>query len=902
MKLIRILMAMILVFVFAISTLSAETDYPGADKLKEFGLIQGHKGDLMVDNPLTRAEACVLLAELYGEKSEAQNYSKKSVYPDVSEREWYASYVNYAHNRKWFSGYPDGTFHPTDPITVQAWAKLMLTILDHFESWGNAVSDLKALGIRIYAVDSNQMKRGEAFDVMWAVVNHPVKGDTVSLGVKLGKLKPKDAEILSVETPSLKVLELKISGKLNKTSAENPQNYAFYDGEERRLAIRSVAYDLEADKISITFEDILKENTDLILTELGVLTEGDGNLLPGEFGIYRVKDTRAPEVLDVKSLGTKAIKVIFSEPIQSKEGELSKANDFVFDKQISVRRIFLTDDDTSAVIELLSPVSGSLSIYPQKSIRDYSGFSLMSNSKKYTVEMAPDASAFFIEEIVKASPVELVVKLSKNMTLSGRNIDGFVVGNRKADSGVRLKGDMLYLTFRTNYLPVGKSELVIKRGALIDYSGVSGVEAKKEIDIPADLEIPFAEGVTVEKQNRIRIRYNEPLKKSGSKLLSKTNYKLLQGDEDVSKLISTVNYDAVNYAIVLNLAKDLFGSYRLEVREALDLSGNDGASYYDFEVGDVTAPNPGKWSARLYNPGAADQFIIIRFDEAMSVDGSTSVLSPLNYMYGNTAFDNLDPEKLKINMMSNGDTVEIQYPGQRHGGMDFEVGGVHKLSIARVADIAGNKVEGFVNHLILEKNSTMQIEKAALVDSNVAVFEVRDEIYDFDERDIIFESAGKVLKGSYQEVTAADGVTKFRFVFDAAPTQSVTVKTKAGGSKNQYGDRFKNSSPLRVSDKIGPRLLSDEEKDDVTYNRSTGTVTLVFNEDLNSKVVSLLSFEIPGIRIEDINVFKNEIRIVIVKDDRDDVNLDTNIIQVLELRDLEGNVTSGIITKVNKLK
>lgn len=900
MKSIKILTAIALVLVFTMSSFGATGDYPGADKLKEFGFVRGYDGDLMTDRHLTRSQACVLLAQLHGEIGEAEKYTRKSEFSDVKESEWYAPYVNYAHSRKWFDGYPDGSFGPDDFITVQAWAKLMLTVLNRFENWENAVSDLKKTGVRIYAVDSLKMKRGEAFDAMWAVVNTPAKGDDVPLGVKLGKLRPKHAQIVGMEMPSLKTLEIKVSEKLVRESAEKPENYIFLDSEEKPVAVQKVVYDASSDRIEIVFDRVLKEDTELLLSDIRVITENNGNLLPAEFGTYRVKDTRAPEIVDIVSLGTKAFKVFFSEPIMGKEGELSKKNDFILDKQLSVKRIFLTEDDTAAVVELYSVISGPLSVYPQKSIRDYSGLSLMSDTKKYTVEMKPDLTIPKIEKIVKASSSELVVELNKNMVWTGRLTDGIKVGNRRADSGAYINGKMLHLTFRTNYIPVGTSELVIQKGVLDDYSGVQNVEMRKEFEIPADFEIPFSkDGVKVEKQNQVRITFNEPLKKS---VLSKTNYKLMKGSEDVSGLISNVNYDPIHYTIILNMSRDLFGEYRLEIKEVPDLSGNDGATYYDFEVGDVTAPNPQKWSARLYRAGESDQFILIRFDEAMSLDGMSSVLNPSNYMYGDTVFDQFNPERLKIEMIENGDAVKIQYPGQRYGGIDFEANGAKKFSVSRISDIAGNKVPSFVNTLVLEKNSTMKIDKAGLVDFNVIVLEVRDEVEYFDESDIVFESGGKTLKGSFEDVSAGIGLTTFRFVLEETPKGPISVKTKAGRSQNQYGDGFMNSAPVAVVDKIGPRLLQTDGKDAVTYTRSSGTITMLFSEDLNSKVVSLLSFEVPGVKIDDIHVHKNEVRIVIASEDRGNITLDTSVIQLLELRDMQGNATNGISAAVNQIK
>ncbi|GAU77796.1 S-layer homology domain-containing protein [Fusibacter sp. 3D3] len=158
----------------------------GADQLYKYGFIAGNNGDLMVDKELTRAEMAVLVAEMNGLKEEAANYAAPANFSDVTAGKWYTPYVAYGQANGWWAGYPDGSFKPEIGMSGQEFASVLMKALKYDVTWNTVIADAAAVGVSVKSTAS--LTRGAAFDSMWTTVNTPAKGETVALGVKLGRL------------------------------------------------------------------------------------------------------------------------------------------------------------------------------------------------------------------------------------------------------------------------------------------------------------------------------------------------------------------------------------------------------------------------------------------------------------------------------------------------------------------------------------------------------------------------------------------------------------------------------------------------------------------------------------------------------------------------------------------
>ncbi len=96
------------------------------DYLKTSGIISGYSdGSFKPKNSLNRAELLKILVEGTGYSPDETVY--KNCFPDV-KADWYAKYVCYAKEQGWISGYPDGTFKPSNNVNKAEALKMLLEV------------------------------------------------------------------------------------------------------------------------------------------------------------------------------------------------------------------------------------------------------------------------------------------------------------------------------------------------------------------------------------------------------------------------------------------------------------------------------------------------------------------------------------------------------------------------------------------------------------------------------------------------------------------------------------------------------------------------------------------------------------------------------------------------------
>lgn len=884
----------------------ADSSYPGADKLKEHGFIQGNEvGDLMVEKVLTRAEACVLLAELYGKKAEAQAYKADSGFTDVSSKDWFAPFVAFARDQDWVSGVGDGRFLPLDHINLQMWAVMLNRALKYETTWTTAVADLEDIGIKIYALNPLKLKRGEAFDAMWAAVNKPQKGQTKSVGEMLGRLAPKEVSITGVETPSMQIIKLKVSAPLDATKVLDPSKYELVLSSGQRLEIEKVQYDEAAGLITIVLKHPLQSQQEVRFQVSGVAAKsGTGELVNRGYETFVIADVHPPKVLSVTALGARALRVDFDEPVR---GPLAK-KDFVFDKIVTVKHVTLVDDGYACIIELYSNVTGSLKVTPQQTIRDFWGHSVI--AAPISVDMKADKTPIAVVGVKDVTATSFVLEFNKVLMSVDQSGAFFKVDGRNSDGSAELDGRFVKVKFTNNYLRPGTNRLSILGGAVKDFNNVLIAAQSVDVLVPEDSTAPYSEnGVSLVKSDLIEIRFNEILKSKDTNLLLRHNYVLtdLVKAIDVSDLISEVTFNNEKMLLSIKLKQEILGEFRLEIKQLLDIVGNNGATYYDFVARDMKAPSPANWVARVYNMGREEQLLRINYDEPMASEGKYSVVDPENYIIAGKSLNQFDKSLLRIELADDGRSVEIYYPGKKHGGMDFAAGVTNDILVARVADVVGNFTDSFINILPLQHTGGMRIASADQVEPHVVRLVVHDTILALEKNDIIVEAKGRRVNFTTAElVQGVDGGhgTAIQLVFDAPLPMPAFVRTIQGGTVNRFGDKFMNTA-VPVTDKVGPTIeqvgTGAAKVDSVQYIELTRTIVIRFNEDIDARTVSLLTFEVPGVKLDNIAAVANEIRITVALEDKAKVQQGTTVMQKVEIRDRVGNSTTGILTSVTSV-
>lgn len=111
-------------------SISAQADtVPKLDSVNHKAYITGSNGYFLPDEGLSRAEASVILSRLITDVHGNPSYSENERYPlpfsDVSENDWFASYIGFMNQQGVLQGYQDGSFRPEKGITRAEYTVLL---------------------------------------------------------------------------------------------------------------------------------------------------------------------------------------------------------------------------------------------------------------------------------------------------------------------------------------------------------------------------------------------------------------------------------------------------------------------------------------------------------------------------------------------------------------------------------------------------------------------------------------------------------------------------------------------------------------------------------------------------------------------------------------------------------
>ncbi|MDD5469637.1 MAG: sortase [Candidatus Peribacteraceae bacterium] len=97
---------------------------------------------------LNRAEALKVVLELQDETSKRAAWYRSNMpvialFPDVRQKDWFASYIETAYEKRIVTGYPDGKFHPGRPVSVEEAVTLLMRTYGETGSAGDMEQSLR---------------------------------------------------------------------------------------------------------------------------------------------------------------------------------------------------------------------------------------------------------------------------------------------------------------------------------------------------------------------------------------------------------------------------------------------------------------------------------------------------------------------------------------------------------------------------------------------------------------------------------------------------------------------------------------------------------------------------------------------------------------------------------------
>jgi len=725
------------------------TDEQQFNALKEAGILTGYPdGQSHLEKALTRAELAKIIVKSIG----LEPVTGVATYKDknYTANHWAAPFIEAATQAGILNG-KDATkklFDPTGNVTVQELAKVLVTALklevptdanNTASEWakGYVAAAVKAGylqdGINYQANASRSQAVVAAYAIYEAaqvptVASYTVAKDgksveftlsnkeVVKVDVTLEANKATDVKfthnnheythsvtwvvteatkVQGVAADNLKEVVVTFDGEVDKATAELKDNYKLSSNKTIKSAVLNDA----KNAVTLTLEDdvYLQNQVKYSLTVSGV--KAGSKTLSASTIEFAPVDNKLPEVVSVTGLGTKAVKVVFSEPVkQSYTGSfLLDGQGFYGTPSVDNREMVIKSSSDLTVGEHTLTVSG---------VEDFNGFKSLKSDHKFTV--VEDTTAPTIAEAT-GTLEKLTVTFSEDVDDSTVDVDK--VYHKRGDSKikpykkVKLTGSKYEFYFdKNNALPSYETTIYVE--GVKDYSGNEIKETSKLVKAEIDTERPTVVDakVTTGNKKQVAITFSKDI------LADQKWTELITVKDKDGKVrqISTVNFkDGSKNILLVNFFSDLpEGTNTLDIRGIKDntVLGNVMLDYSTtFSVNDAGKPEVASASFKLDN--TARRAVIV-FTEKMD---TATLANKANYILDfNGELIGL-PGDSSINISQDGKAVYIDLPVEI-GGVEVNNTTWKGIVVQAVKDAAGNYLKDFKAELKIADYQNLKIK------------------------------------------------------------------------------------------------------------------------------------------------------------------------------------------------
>lgn len=179
--------------------------------LVDNGIVSGYPdGSYQPERRINRAELVKIIVEAITE--DTPSAIRRSCFPDVDVKEWFAPYVCYAKDHNIISGYPDNTYRPQNEINLVELAKILVNALE--VSTNDQLNAKEWYGVYIDALQ-NSKALPDSFSQLTQTVNRAQMAEMIWRIQE--KISNKKSTAFPIETVS-------------ETLEENPQTTITDDG------------------------------------------------------------------------------------------------------------------------------------------------------------------------------------------------------------------------------------------------------------------------------------------------------------------------------------------------------------------------------------------------------------------------------------------------------------------------------------------------------------------------------------------------------------------------------------------------------------------------------------------------------------------------------------------------
>ncbi|GAC40994.1 hypothetical protein PPOP_0334 [Paenibacillus popilliae ATCC 14706] len=865
---------------------AAKTTQEKFDTLKEAGVFDGYPGsdDARLDQSLTRAEFAKVVVKALGLKEVEGVYSYKD--KNYGPNHWAAKYIEAVTDAGMMQGVNTAKklFGTNDNITVQEAAKVLVLgyKLDIPENSQNNASDWAkdyfqaAVDAGLISKDANpkaSATRAQLVEAIYAA-DEMAKGpkvestkviDSTNVEVTMSdkevvKVELKDALKANVETEitfeykgkeynakvtyvvtdatkvesvtadNLREVHVKFDGEVDPITGEDESSYSLNnDGK-----IKSVKLSADKREAVLTVYVGSDENTGLVNQKEYKLTVSNvraGNAVITAKDIkFSPVDSAVPTVDKVEALGTKAVKITFSEPIKKATNSNLKIDGTIVGGSTDIT-------GNTVIFKLYSTVSVGEHTLSIEGVEDFAGFKNILTEQKFNV--VEDNTAPTIENVEKATFEKVTLKFSKPVdksTVASGNVYWMQGSTKKYANKVNVIADDVYeFEFSESNRLLYTTDLYVT--GVKDYSNNAiASDAKIQVNPVVDQTRPEVINVEVEDDLKtIEIKFSKSLNADSAK--ESKNYVIKDKDgKEVAKLKESIKLDDKKVTISLFQKLDESESYTFEITGVTDNTTlkNVMMPYSaNLEVGNVSKP---KLEA-ITKVSGTDNQIIVSFSKEMATSGEGSVIEAKYYAYELTSGGGKKelPEDTSFSVSSDRKSVIITMPRD-----EVKVEDIKMFYVQLVKDTAGNSLSGLLDNKQPVEAEALKAKEVAATSSTVIEVEFDQTLQSGSAAVSDFtvyagtstlSISNAVVDGSVVKLTLSDSDELNADATFGSSNKAVTVTVHKNGSLvtpagKHVADKQEN---ITVADEIKPEVDKLAAK---TVTDDTYAVDVIFNETL----------------------------------------------------------------------
>ncbi|WP_026477314.1 S-layer homology domain-containing protein [Alkaliphilus transvaalensis] len=817
-------------FGFTFAAAPTATVNEAGEILRDLGVLEGYQGDLNLEGPLKRQDMIVLLSRLLGVEDEAKSFPLPTTFTDV-KGDFYPPYIAWAQSQGLVEGMGNGLFGYDDQLTVKHLVTFLLRALGHEgqEAWNMA--DAAAADFTSAALNS-QATRGVMAQATVAALSMEVAEGGMTLGTKLGfegyeieEPTPEKLEVVSVSATNLKEVEVKFNQPVDRVTAERTANYTLKRGNET-VQINHVVLSENGEVATLTVQGNMTNQANHTLTVRRAVA--------GDLVINNVEKTFAPlditvpTVVSVDSLGLRAVRVTFSEPMSDVKISNFKINGNAVSGSLEAH------GDRTVIVRPFVDLAEGTHTLEVSGAKDYATLQVIKTEINF--DAVKDTVAPAVASVV-ATPETVTVKFTEPVQRASVRGGSSVYWKATTTTTQKNNADFTFdiiaddtvrFDFKEANLPLHQVYLYIE--GVRDYSdNVIDKDAYTTVTANLDETRPIVIEVELNKTNdAIDVEFSKEI----GNIDSKARYTLLDKDGKEVAIKDIVSSKGGTVATIEFFSTLSQGTYTFRMNGLADTTvlKNTILPYETtLEVGKTTAP---------YIVGVsmaqAERQIFIQFSEAMTLTGEASVLRAENYFIMYKGVIRALPNGTNITLADNAaKSVIITLPA-RIDNADFVASDLTEITVQRVEDIHGNIIKGFSENKNFATPMTFGLiegdKNAELTGKRTVTVEFNRSITPSTVRRNDFVVTSTNVDG-IEVVNYEVNGSKVTLTLNKDVYGQVAVNVLGGNIKSVIGETFAGATVATAYDKVAPEMKSVTRLDEKTIDIEFHETVSVLNED-----------------------------------------------------------------------